>query len=280
MRAQFDDGSGRSGWDGLDGGEERGAQGDAEVGERQHHDGAETVLRSRREQRETGDRPIGERSRLRRRLIEDPMPSRGPPSLSTVIEPPDAPSVQMPQVIAVDVVLHEQLPVRPHLVALHGKFVKVRRFERAEFADDVAQPLVERHRRRRVDVHEDHALRRCDGRSCERKVVHAQVGELVALRNAREGTIERVPPPVVEAADPAPDVATTFQQHRAAMPAHVVERLQPVFGTHHHDRDSPHLRREVIARSTEVGYQSDEGPAPLDQLLLLAVEPLLRCVRR
>jgi hypothetical protein len=41
----------------------------------------------------------------------------------------------MPQVIAVDVVLHEQLPVRPHLVALHGKLVKVRRFERAEFAE-------------------------------------------------------------------------------------------------------------------------------------------------
>ena len=136
-------------------------------------------------------------------------------------------------------------------------------------------------RRGRVGVREHHPFPHADRRRQQAPVLQLEIGELVlALRDDAQRAIKRVPPVVVEAADPVGGVTAPVDHHHPAVPAQVLERAElSVLAPHDDDRHAADRARDVVADLGERVGRADQRPRPREQAALLPLVPTRVVVR-
>ena len=182
-------------------------------------------------------------------------------------------------VVALVVVLHDDLPVRRELVLVARPEHQGLRRVVVDREARVADPLGER-LRVAARVEEEPAVPRLERHLHQREALSRDV-ELEARRRTQVA-LQAVDPGVVRAPDPAlRAVLPHGEELVAAMPADVVERPErPVVTSHQQERLAPHLHRGLVARvrELEVALAPHAHPAALEEVPLLPGEDLRRAV--
>jgi hypothetical protein len=182
--------------------------------------------------------------------------------------------VQVPQVVDVDVVLDEQLPVE---LAFDATARDLREEPRAEAADVLRQRAERRGERwgRGIGVHEHEPFPRVDRCGEQAARGEVEIGELTrALRHDFEVAAGRELPPVIRAAQSAALGSWFGNEQHAAMATGVVERAPRSVGLDDDDElvaAGGHGHRG--ARLHEILGRGDERPRPLEDLLRLVPQP-------
>jgi hypothetical protein len=141
-----------------------------------------------------------------------------------VIERAQALLVQVPQVVHVDVVLDEQLPVAVGLEVNPRHLLEKPGTMTAAVHRQTGKGFCER-RRGRIGMGEDHPLPHVGRGGQQSPRLRVEIGKLLlALRDNLQRAIESVAPLVVEALDSAIARAVAIQQLHAAMAAQIVKR--------------------------------------------------------
>ena len=185
-------------------------------------------------------------------------------------------------VVALDVVLDDDLPVRRLAIAAGSKgrqrLDSVGSEPLRQVADQLAQRrgvVVE------VDEHQAAHLLDADGVQAEAALVEP-LAERLALGNADQTAVEAVRPAVIAAADRALALSGAAQQARGAVAAHVPvgAELAALIADDEH-RLGAGLGREVTTGSRQRGHVARELPRSLkDQLVLGVQQPLVEVQAR
>ncbi len=169
-------------------------------------------------------------------------------------------------VVALAVVLADELPVRVDFVGDRVRDAELGEVEPREMGRQVAEPL-DQWRRLLGQADEDEALPRLHPHADEPEVLHVEVVEVLGVLGADEVPLEVVDPGVVRALEPDGRATRLLDDRGAAMAADVVERAQVTVAT---AGDQQRLvvdrRQEVRARRRGILLAPDDHP--------LAAEPL------
>ncbi len=181
--------------------------------------------------------------------------------------------MQVPQVVDVDVVLDEELPVALGVVVDARHLHERSRAERLESLGEPAHRLGEA-RRVRGRVDEDHAvpLRGGGGHEGPTGLVDP-VELLLLLRYAHQRAVKGEAPLVVRAGEVAPEAAGALHQRQAAVTAQVVEGMERSVGAADDEhRDAGDRRRHVVAGTAELVGGGDERPRAGEEQASFGVE--------
>lgn len=208
------------------------------------------------------------------RFVARPVPPELPVLEHGVVERAERLLVQVPEVVHVDVVLDEELPVEATLDAHVRELRQERGVVAADVVGQAAQGGEEVGRVGR-GVREHHALPLGHRGGQQPPLVEHEVRELLgALGHDLQPTVQCEPPPVIGAGHVAIERSTPTDHHHAAVPAEVVERTQhAVLGPHEQQFAAPDLGGEVAAGGRERRRVGHEGPRVVEQEVELAVEP-------
>ena len=138
-------------------------------------------------------------------------------------------------VVALGVVLGDELPVRADVVVDPLRRTEAAEVEAAQVLDEVAE-LIGQRGRVGIEVEEDEPLPDLAAHADEAVRVEAEVLEAVRVLRADEAAVEVVDPRVVRTLETDHLAALVFGHGRAAVAAHVVERPQDVVPTPDHDQ--------------------------------------------
>jgi hypothetical protein len=182
-------------------------------------------------------------------------------------------------VVALVVVLGDDLPVRRYLVVVAGARHELLGTVVLYQLPEVAYVLPERGSVA-AGVREEPAVPLDDAERHERVTVSVEARELPEPRSACEGPVEPVRPRVVRAADELlVGPAARLEELMPAVAAHVVEGVQPSFfvageeGRLEADRDSA-----LVARAPQVLRAPHTDPGPVEKVIQLPPEHRLRRV--
>ena len=191
-----------------------------------------------------------------------------------VVEVAERLLVEVPEVVHVDVVLDEQLPVAAGVDQVVRDLGEQAGTEAAHRLGEGPQVRVQAGRGR-VRVDEDHPLPHVERRREETPGVEVELRELLlALGNHLQRALEVVAPLVVDAVDRRTDVAPALEHHHAAVATQVVEGAQLALpAAHDDDRRVRDERRDVVAWLGKLVRRRHEGPRPPDQAFLFRPEP-------
>src|SRR6185369_7107395 len=174
-------------------------------------------------------------------------------------------------VVALAVVLGDELPVRVDLVRLGVGDAEAGEVEPLQMRRQVAQPFVQ-WRRLRGEADEHEPLPRLHPDRHEAEVLALEVLEVLGVLGADEVAFEVVDPRVVRALEPNGLAAGLLDDGRAAMATHVVERAQRAVAAAGDDqRLVADLRKEVRAALGGVLLAADDHPVASEPDLALEV---------
>ena len=185
------------------------------------------------------------------------------------------------QVVEVDEVLDDDLPVRlDHLRRAEALQLGQLLYPmRPQMRLNPAEPLGERGRVG-IRMHPDQPAPDADGGRKQADAGRVEVGKLLGpLRHADQLPLQVVGPVVIGTAQRC-RLSDRSDQLRPAVAADVVKGPQlPILAHDDEDVVQPRLHGQVLARFGQILHEPRVGPGAREDPLLLAVVPLLGCVR-
>src|SRR5690606_26852936 len=187
-------------------------------------------------------------------------------AVAAVVEHPVERGMHVRDVVALEEVVHVDLPVAGDVVG--GMAVGAMAGEvacRAQAGVDASHQVLERHRRGLVHRREQQALPLAHRERGQADVVDPETLGRCHLRRGFQLSIERIGPAVVAATQRACRAPVAGGDRPRAMPADVVEGAHRAVGTpHRQHRQAGAVRDDVVARVRQAGHVREQVPAAVE----------------
>ena len=171
--------------------------------------------------------------------------------------------------IALRVVLEDQLPVRPHIVIDPSGRAQLRQIPMSEFAGQRRKDFFQRRRLIR-QTDEDETLPRAPGSPVQRVIRLIESRNLIHVRRADEAAIEPISPGMIRTLNRRRVSACLFAQPRPAMPADIVKAAHLRCLIPHDDQTLPrHFLDKIVARLGDLTLMPDTDPLPRERSSLV-----------
>src|SRR5439155_8893555 len=179
-------------------------------------------------------------------------------------------------VIALRIILEDQLPICPHVVLNPFRRAQLRQIPVRKFSCQRREPFLQRRRTLR-QTNEDEPFPKRKVHGVQRIIGLIKTWDLVHVRRADQSTVEPVRPRVIRALNHGRMPARVLFKSRPAMTTHVVK---PANGrsliTNNDQRFVRDLRDKIVTRSSKLALVPNQYPVFRKNLLLLLRKNLRR----